>query len=271
MLGYAQLELPRPRGKTLIDVIVNADDFGLTDGVCTGIAQAIHAGGVTATTAMVCAPGAIAHLTRWAPRIPGRIGAHLQLTSGKPVLEPGLVPSLVDANGMFPASRKQLGELKTEEVLAEWQAQIEVLLRVGIEPTHLDSHHHIHSVPAAFAAFVKIAGRCGIPARSVEPEMTHRLHEGGIPCAARTLLGWYGGDLSIASLQAVLEAGTRDCPPACVVEVMSHPGLVDEGLPSVSRYVEDRSRELEVLCDSTLQEKLETAGFRLCGFQSLVS
>jgi hypothetical protein len=39
-------------------LIFNADDFGLTDGVCTGVAEAIAGGAVKSTTAMVCTPPA---------------------------------------------------------------------------------------------------------------------------------------------------------------------------------------------------------------------
>ena len=54
----------------MIPVVINADDFGLTEGVCAGIVKAIQAGGVTATTAMACVPGAVERLKRWAPKIP---------------------------------------------------------------------------------------------------------------------------------------------------------------------------------------------------------
>jgi len=186
----------------MIPVVINADDFGLTEGVCAGIVKAIHAGGVTATTAMACVPGAADRLKRWAPRIPGRIGAHLQLTSGTPILSPENVPSLVGNHGRFPVTRKQVRNPRTEEIFAEWSAQIEFLLRIGIEPTHLDSHHHIHRLPAAFPAFCELAKRYGVPARAIDPEMTVTLRASGVPCVDRTLTGWYGGELSVEILRS---------------------------------------------------------------------
>lgn len=247
----------------MVPVVINADDFGLTEGVCAGIVKAIQAGGVTATTAMACVPGAGERLSRWASKIPGRIGAHLQLTSGTPVLPRDRVPSLVEPGGQFPAVRKQVRAPRTEEILAEWRAQIEVLVRAGIEPTHLDSHHHIHRLASAFPAFCEVARQYGLPARALDAEMTLALRAAGVACVDRTLASWYGGELSVRSLVGVLKEGARESPEARSFEVMCHPGFVDDDLRPLSRYLDDREKELTALCDGTLQQALAAAGFCL--------
>ncbi len=246
-----------------VPVVINADDFGLTDGVCAGIVCAVEAGGVTSTTAMACVPGAEERLRDWAPRIAGRIGAHLQLTSGTSILPAEQVPSLVRSDGRFPAKRKEISAPKIEEVVAEWQAQIEFLIAAGIELTHLDSHHHVHGLPAVLPAFCEVAKRYSLPARSLDPEMSRKLRTAGVPCLEQTLTGWYGGELSVKSLLLVLQDGVRECPEAQSFEVMCHPGFADDSLPSLSRYVSEREVELGVLCDPTLQQELAAAGFRL--------
>ncbi len=251
----------------MIRLMINADDFGLTEGVCSGIVRAIHAGGVTATTAMICVPGAVERLRRWAPTIAGRIGAHLQLTSGTPVLPPDRVRSLVLEDGKFPSRRKEVRKPKCEEIVNEWRAQIELLLQAGIEPTHLDSHHHIHRLPAVLPAFLEIARQYGLPARSVDPAMTATLRAAGVRCVDVTLTGWYGGELSAASLERVLTEGAREYPGTESLELMCHPGFYDSDLELCSRYTTDRERELAVLCDPTLQDKLTAAGFLLTTVQ----
>jgi predicted glycoside hydrolase/deacetylase ChbG (UPF0249 family) len=247
----------------MFSVIINADDFGLTEGVCAGIVRAIEAGGVTSTTAMVCVPGSAERLTRWAPRVAGKIGAHLQLTSGAPILPPERVPSLARQDGKFPTRRKEIQNPNHEEIFEEWQAQIESLLRAGIEPTHLDSHHHVHGLPAVFPAFCELATQYSLPARSLDPDMTRRLRAAGVPCIDRTLTGWYGGELSVKSLVRLLQEGLREYPGAESFEVMCHPGFSDDGLPSLSRYVSERDVELAALCDANLQQELAVAGFFL--------
>jgi predicted glycoside hydrolase/deacetylase ChbG (UPF0249 family) len=250
----------------MVGIIINADDFGISGSVCAGIVQAIRSGCVTATSAMVCVPGATDHIARWSEMIPGCIGAHLQLTSGRPILPASEIPSLVQVNGVFPVSRREVRAPKRAEVIAEWEAQIEVLVRLGIRPTHIDSHHHVHRLPEVRDAYYEIVSQHGVPARSADPEITERLRGMGVPCTDKTLLGWFGGEVSVLSLLAVIMDGVRGCSDGSVVEVMSHPGLVDDELRRVSRYVEERETELAVLCDPRLRESLQKESLSLCRF-----
>lgn len=252
-----------------IAVVINADDFGLTEGVCAGIAHAIKVGAVTSTTAMVCAPGAAARLLRWAPRIAGHIGAHLQLTSGIPRLPPSQVSSLVQEDGMFPPKRKEIRNPRPEEIFAEWEAQIEFLLGAKIELTHLDSHHHVHGLSFVFPTFCELARKYALPVRSLDLEMDNRLRAAGVPTLGQTLQGWYGGELSVRSLLRVLEWGRQQFPQAERFELMCHPGWVEEELGVLSRYVGEREKELRSLCDTELEKQLVAGGFKLSGVRAL--
>ena len=75
----------------LLRIIVNADDFALTDGVSRGIARLMEMGAVTSTSVMTCAEGAKGRVRRHAGTLRGRAGVHLQLTAGKPRLPGALV------------------------------------------------------------------------------------------------------------------------------------------------------------------------------------
>jgi predicted glycoside hydrolase/deacetylase ChbG (UPF0249 family) len=250
-------------------VIFNADDFGLTEGVCLGIIEAIRFGCVTGTTAMAAVPGAPERLLRWAPEIPGCVGAHLQLTSGRPVLNTELVPSLVEAGGIFPASKKGLPRAVPEEIVREWHAQVRVLQGLGIDITHIDTHHQVHRFPNVFAAFLEIAKHYKVPARSLHADMARELRAAGVPCVERTLLDWYGGDLSVSRLLRILNDAVPDDGLPCTLELMCHPGRVDGSLPLVSKYVDDREGELRVLTDRETKGRLQAAGFSLAGFAAL--
>ena len=253
-----------------ISVVINADDFGLTDGVCAGIVQAIQRGVVTSTTAMVCVSGYIQRLKSWGPKIAGRIGAHLQLTSGTPIMPAEKIPSLVQRDGSFFAKRKQIHTPKTEEVLAEWQAQLETLLGTGVEPTHLDSHHHVHGLDGVFPAFCELANLYSLPVRSLSPEMTLKLQAAGVPSIGHTLTDWYGGELSASTFMEVLQKGARENPGCSSFEVMCHPGYAEEGLALVSGYVLEREIELATLCDPALKRELIQAGFVCRGIPARV-
>src|SRR3989442_14684955 len=88
------------------ELIVNADDFGLTEQVSKGILDVQREGIVTSTTLMATggAFDAAVTLARRSPRLSG--GGHLNLTQGTPVLPPSKIPTLVDGRGrlhFFPA------------------------------------------------------------------------------------------------------------------------------------------------------------------------
>src|SRR5262245_54200868 len=78
-------------------LIVNADDFGLTDGVSAGILAAHRNGIVTSTTAIVNGQIA-AHQVRAAVDAGIGIGLHVNLTLGRPLTP---AASLVDDSGRF--------------------------------------------------------------------------------------------------------------------------------------------------------------------------
>jgi predicted glycoside hydrolase/deacetylase ChbG (UPF0249 family) len=252
-------------------IVFNADDFGITNGVCGGIVDAIHTGCLGATTAMAAMPGSLDRIAKWAPKIPGRIGAHLQLTTGRPVLGPGRVPSLVDFRGNFPASKTTLHRARFDDIVDEWHAQICALRSAGVEITHIDTHHHVHKFPHVFSAYLEIARHYRVITRSLNPRMTAVLRGCGVPCVERTLTGWFGSDLTVESLMAVIEEGTQDLPPGSTVEVMCHPGRTDTSLLNVSKYGYEREQELAVLTDLALLGRLELTAFRPCPFRAMTA
>jgi predicted glycoside hydrolase/deacetylase ChbG (UPF0249 family) len=249
-------------------VVFNADDFGLTNGVSAGIVDAIQSGCLGATTAMAAVPGSLDRIAKWGPRIPGRIGAHLQLTTGRPVLDRRRVISLVDERGNFPPSKAAIHRAQIEEIVEEWHAQIGALRSAGVEITHIDTHHHVHKYPHVFSAYLEIARHYRVIARSLNPKMTRILRACGVPCVERTLVGWYGRDLNVEGLVQLIEEGTCDLPPGSTVEVMCHPGRADSSLASVSKYGYEREEELAVLTDLALQTRMELQAFRPCSFPS---
>lgn len=251
-------------------LVINADDFGLTKGVTIGIVETILRGVVTSTTAMACKAGSLDNVREWAGSISGRIGVHLQLTDGLPCSESAAIPSLVAESGLFPRKRRDLRALNTDEVLLEWRAQIERILQAGISPTHIDTHHHVHRYPAAFAAYCQIAAEHAIPARALSLEMAQKLRAEGVRCADSCETGWYGGDLTPESLIDCLNnafAALGD--DEATLELMCHPGFVDEALPENSSYVAGREQELRTLCHPDLAARLRDSGISLIAMSDI--
>lgn len=86
----------------LRQLIVNADDYGVTRNVSLGIREAHQQGIATTTTAIMIAP-AIAQELKLAQELCPKldIGVHLVLTSGTPIRPTSKVPSLVGNDGRF--------------------------------------------------------------------------------------------------------------------------------------------------------------------------
>jgi len=247
-------------------LLFTADDFGLTDGVCAGIVKARCSGVLTRTSAMACVPGSLDLLRAWAPQFPGQIGAHLQLTDGRPCTDPSRIPSLVDENGAFRGAKSLPRPFNPEEVALEWRAQIEALRGVGIQLSHIDSHHHVHRRPELFVVYRDLARDFNFSARTCAGRTTD-LRATGIRCADHCETGFYSNDPSINSLlQAVLRAKLKT-PPGGLIEVVCHPGYVTEDLATRSVYVSPRQKELDILTDADLTARLAKLSIELVDLQ----
>jgi len=156
-------------------LIINADDFGMSNGVTEGILRAWRDGVVTSTSAMVNIEGAperIAAVHKAYPDLP--IGLHLNTTTGCPVLPPEQVPTLVNENGCFHNRLtvfRQLPSISLAELRAELYAQAELLLSLGVQFDHIDYHHHLMVIHSPFYPLVsEMAQKYQVPVRQPVPE-----------------------------------------------------------------------------------------------------
>jgi predicted glycoside hydrolase/deacetylase ChbG (UPF0249 family) len=252
----------------VIDVIFNADDFGLTAGVTRAIVEASEHGVLRSTTAMVCRDND-AIIQAWAPRMQGDIGLHLQLTDGVPCLPAQRVPSLVDEQGRFPRSRERIGKIAAAELEAEWHAQCARLRDLGIAPSHIDTHHHVHWRDDVLSVYIALARSLGLPARSGPPHVTAALRAADVRCPA--LCDTTLGDGASVSASRLLRLVQKDAAIYAgeVTEIMCHPGYVDDDLRRVSTLVAERAVELEVLCSRQLHEGLRAIGARCTSMKAL--
>ena len=130
-------------------LIVNCDDFGMSRSINAGVVRAIEGGIASSCSLMVpCDAAADAmQILRERPEI--RFGVHLTLVRDSvdqrwsPVCSGEEVPSLLDGSGVLPLARDipaLLAHARLGEIEREFRAQIEVVLRAGLKPTHLDWH-----------------------------------------------------------------------------------------------------------------------------------
>ncbi|MEZ5288640.1 MAG: ChbG/HpnK family deacetylase [Vicinamibacterales bacterium] len=238
-------------------LIVAADDFGLTDGVTAGILEAMAAGVVSCTSAMTAVPGAAERAgAAIKPALEGRIGLHLQRTPGEPCAGRSGVPSLCDGSGRFPA-RAEGTAWRDADIACEWLAQVERLRAAGIEPAHLDSHHHVHQLPAATRPYASLAATLGVAARGGPAPVREALSAAGVVHADWFETSWFDGVLTVDRFLAIVRRAFAVVRGEGTVELMCHPGRTDRALEQVSRYTSQRDAELAVLCAPDLRRRLE--------------
>lgn len=252
-------------------LFVNADDFGLTEGVSSGIVEAMAAGVVGGTTAMVCPDGAMERISRLGAPLAGKMGLHLQLTGGRPCLTPGEVPSLVTAEGLFARKKIAVADVDAGEVRWEWQAQLTRFRAAGFEPSHLDAHHHIHKRPEVFPIFVELAKKLGVPARAVSDAMRQSLSEAGVPHADVCVTRFFGENLTRGHFLSLVDAAFAALGGEGTVEIMAHPGKCDAALSAISTYAAGREEELRIFTEPGLLAALADRGIVVMDAGSLLS
>jgi hypothetical protein len=151
-------------------VIITADDFGASENINREIRLAARAGVITAISAMTNFPDSLAELEAISREYPlVGIGVHLNITTGKPILPPGEVPSLVTKEGNFYTIEDvfpRLKKISATELKNELRAQIEVLQRRGICIDHLSNQHGLLSLYSPFLEIVlQLAEEYQLPVR----------------------------------------------------------------------------------------------------------
>ncbi|MCC7494184.1 MAG: ChbG/HpnK family deacetylase [Fimbriimonadaceae bacterium] len=231
-------------------LIVNADDFGLSDRVNQAVASAHRDGALSSASLLVNAP-ATAAAVRLAAALPGLgIGLHLALTELAPLTTcPALAPG-----GRFPPHHQQVfrrllaEQVPRTEIAAEVRAQFAAARDSGLRIDHVDGHGHVHLLPGVLEAVVAACAEFGVPALRwpVEPAweppgltpglgarlkrwLLRRLAQRGEPLVAGLArpAAFFGLAASGRVDQHLLLA-LAVTPWAGVAELMVHPTTVDQ-------------------------------------------
>lgn len=151
-------------------LIVNADDYGLTRAVSSGILRAHQKGILTSTSVLVLGSGFDASVGWLRDEASLGVGVHLALVGeDPPLLSAAEIPTLVDKRGRLPISWRRLLPLVAArrvdpgDITREFSAQIEAVEGAGLSIDHLDSHQHVHMFPVIREVVVDLAHRHSVP------------------------------------------------------------------------------------------------------------
>jgi predicted glycoside hydrolase/deacetylase ChbG (UPF0249 family) len=223
-------------------LVVNADDLGHSAAVNEGISVAHERGIVTSASLMVlraAAPEAAAY-ARSVPAL--SVGLHVDL--GEWTYRDGAWEALYET----PAA-----EIPTalEEQLRAFRSLL------GTDPTHLDSHQHVHLREPAGAELTRLALELDVPLRHLDPRVRY--------CG-----DFYGqtqtGDSLPDRITAEALVTLIEALPAGLTELCCHPG---QGHVPDSSYSSERGRELAALCDPRVRAAIDVAGVQLVSFRDV--
>jgi chitin disaccharide deacetylase len=167
-------------------LIINADDFGLTEGINQVICELYEANALTSTTLMANAEQTAKAASAAALFPTLGLGCHVVLVDGVPILPASQIPTLIDPKPHGGSAgrarfRRTLGAFVTDlvrgriresDIEAESTAQLRRLLDIGVPLTHVDTHKHTHMFPTVLRPLLRAAVRCNVSAirNPFEPE-----------------------------------------------------------------------------------------------------
>jgi predicted glycoside hydrolase/deacetylase ChbG (UPF0249 family) len=225
-------------------LVVNADDFGASDGVNAGIITAHEHGIVTSASLMVRGPavGAAADYARTGTL---SVGLHVDLGEWS------------YSDGEWRQVYKVVDLDDRRAVEDELQRQVALFQEfVGRTPTHLDSHQHVHRDDPLRSALKNTARDLQIPVRN----------GGGI-----AYIGAFYGQadkgtpypeaITVDAMVTLIEGLTDP-----VSEIACHPAAAAD---LDTMYAAERLTELETLCDTRVRDAIDRNGVILCGFGDL--
>jgi predicted glycoside hydrolase/deacetylase ChbG (UPF0249 family) len=226
-------------------LIVNADDFGQSPGVTSGIIAAHEQGIVTSASLMVRWPAAVA-AAAYAREYPSlSVGLHLDL--GEWVYRDDEWTPLYEV-----APTDDIAAV-ADEIARQVDAFRSLL---GRDPTHIDSHQHVHRGEPVRSLLRVLAATLRIPLRGETPGVQYRGDFYG-----QSGTGYpYPQAITVEALINVIQT----LPPG-VTELGCHPGD-REDVDSV--YRSERLSELATLRDPRVREAINANSVSLRRFSN---
>lgn len=291
-----------------MNIIFNADDFGITDAVSAAIVELFaHGTPLKSTTVMINlisgrSAALLKDFLKSATAGKFSIGLHFNLTCGRPVSPAGDVGSLTGPDGTFLKfgeliERAARNELSAAHIAAEFDAQIRAFRdKLGFYPSHSDSHKHVHMLPQIFAIVnrglekynvggIRLTENIsadelftsqGVPAETAARCFEGRLAKtgGSYSYAGSTGLSYPKAFLGTYSVGALgVETFEKEISGfremEGVCEYMTHPGVCDGELKKLSSLLAPRETEFDSLKDPRLAAILKKYNIEPVSFRDL--
>ena len=213
-------------------LIINADDLGATESQNAAILELMAARRITSATVMANGP-AFASAVRSTSHFPEcSFGIHLNVSAFEPLTKNPELRALRQAGEQVPNQIRSVPFRAplVRAVHEEWRAQISAARRAGLSISHIDSHHHVHTLPALFLALKAVQREFGI--RKVR--ISQNVFPSKKSCLVRTKKSIWNAALrfiyatrtagAFCDFLTFFQTANRCCVRYRTLEAMVHPG-----------------------------------------------
>lgn len=264
-----------PKGKKVL--LLHCDDAGMCTEANEGVQNYIKSGDILSAAVMMPCPNA-EEMVKWANKYPNAdIGVHLTLTSEwktyrwTTLTDPEKVPGLIDPDGeMWRDVPEVVQNATPKEVETEIHAQIDKILKMGLKPSHIDTHMGTLYGSAEFAkVFFETAVKYNIPANAIDlsnKEVADFYRAAGYPIDNKMMkllenyplpkLDNFG---SVPDGKTYDEIKTRffglvnSLKPG-ITEIIFHPAVYSENLKTITGSWNQRNAEAKLFSDPEVKK-----------------
>ena len=239
-------------------VIINSDDFGYSSGINHGILEAHKKGILTSATLMTNTPGFEQAVQMAKETSSLGVGIHLTLTFLKPLS--GKVNSLTDLTGQFhKLSEYKAGTVAVDldELYEEWNSQIQKAIQHGVQPTHLDSHHHIHTLGKHSEVIIRLAEKYNLPIRgNFDQKAAVKTTDYFEPDF--DLIGtWMQEEKEEQKIELYIDQLVERLHQYDTTEIMCHVGYIDRFLATHTSFSVPRIYQTDFLINSAFVDRIK--------------
>lgn len=277
----------------MLKLIVNGDDFGLTEGMNQGILKSYKSGILRSTSIMAVGDNFddAVKIANENPKLD--VGIHLTLVGGTPVLEKHKIPNLVNQDGKFYPNYASFSlaiishKISLDQIRAELTAQIEKVLKTGLRLSHIDSHQHIHCLPKVLNIVIELSKTFDIPIvryphEKISSYMVKNFRESRrlfemfvinslcvtirkrIPVKTNYFAGFFaGGRLNKQNLVEII----KHLPNDGTCELMCHPGIFNGAINPYSFWNYSFEAEVQALTDQEIMDMISKRNIVITSFR----
>ena len=187
-------------------------------------------------------------------------GVHMTLSCNKPLNNK--FKSLVDENGMFHRriNEEVVNKIDLDELYYEFCSQIDRVKNAGVEISHLDSHHHVHTIPHFKDVIKSIMDKYNLKIRG---GLDHKFDykERVIPC----IDSFYDKNVDVEFFNNNIE----EIKSYDVCDLMTHPAFIDNYLLNSTSYAINRAKEYEILTNKKIKKILNENEIVLTNYKNI--